>query len=119
VALSKVFVFSQTVKLLNQIDQNIVASYYTQSLDHIPADLSPAHRAEYAYRLLEVLEIDSDGDGERYAREAEQLFERIYAINTEEKEVVLESAVEKVLIRVRQGIHLTQYFGIEQLIVLF
>ncbi|KAK7035211.1 hypothetical protein VNI00_011978 [Paramarasmius palmivorus] len=92
-----------TVKLLNQIDQNIVASYYTQSLDHIPANLSPSHRAEYAYRLLEVLEIDTDGDGERYARDAEQLFERIYAINTEEKEVVLESAVEKVLIRVRQA----------------
>ncbi|ESK91045.1 ap-4 complex subunit epsilon-1 [Moniliophthora roreri MCA 2997] len=92
-----------TVKLLNQIDSNIIASYYSRSLQQIPANLPPSHRAEYTCRLLEILELESGGEGEHYAREIEQLFQRVYSVNTEDKEVVLDSAVEKVLICIRQA----------------
>ncbi|KAJ8076998.1 hypothetical protein PM082_001421 [Marasmius tenuissimus] len=90
-----------TVRVLNQVDDNVVESYYSRSLQQIPSDLSIDHKAEYVCRLLEILEIEAQGDGERYAREVQDILQHVYTVTSENKEAVLEPAVQSVLSFIR------------------
>ncbi|KAL0581811.1 hypothetical protein V5O48_000179 [Marasmius crinis-equi] len=90
-----------TVRVLNKVDDSVVASYYSQSLQQIPPDLSLAHKTEYVCRLLEILEIEAKGDGERYAREVQGIMNQVHTRTSEDKEVVLEGVVEEVLSFIR------------------
>ncbi|KAF9268806.1 ARM repeat-containing protein [Marasmius fiardii PR-910] len=90
-----------TVRILNRVDNNVVGSYYTRSLRQMPPGLSSAYKTEYVCRLLEIIEIDSQGDGEQYAREVQEVLQHVYSVTTEDKEAVLEVVVENVLSHIR------------------
>ncbi|KAK7472924.1 hypothetical protein VKT23_001029 [Stygiomarasmius scandens] len=96
---SDTLVRKMTVKLLSRVDGNIVDSYYSQSLQTLPQDLTESAKTEYASRLLEVLEIRAAEDGEYYARSVHDLLQHM----ENNQQLVLESLVEIVLNYIRQG----------------
>jgi AP-4 complex subunit epsilon-1 len=59
--------------------------------------------SEYTTRLLEVVEIQTNGDGEFYARQLTNLFTRMEARSPRYAQMVVEHAVEMVLLHVRNG----------------
>lgn len=63
----------------------------------MPSGLSVGALSEYTSRLLEVVELKSEGDGELYAQLIKELFLQIRI------QSVLESAVETILVYVRLG----------------
>jgi AP-4 complex subunit epsilon-1 len=91
----------QTLLILNRVDQNIVTSFYVQTIQSFPAELSVQNKNEYTIRLLEVLETQSGEDGEAYARESKDLLERLEAVPPTDQPV-LEAAVERILLYVRE-----------------
>jgi hypothetical protein len=93
----------QTLGILNSIDLNIVNSYYSQSLQTLPADLNVKGISEYTTRLLEVIELQTEGDGELYAQQLAELFTQMEARSPRYAQLVMESAVEMVLFHLRNG----------------
>ncbi|KAJ7078870.1 armadillo-type protein [Mycena belliarum] len=93
----------KTLGILNSADANIVNSYYSQSLQTLPNDLNLSGLSEYTTRLLEVAEIQSDGDGELYARQLVDLFARMEARSPRYAQFVVENAVEMVLLHMRNA----------------
>ncbi|KAJ7497085.1 armadillo-type protein [Mycena latifolia] len=93
----------KTLGILNNIDLNIANSYYSQSLQTLPSDLNLTGISEYTSRLLEVVEIQTDGDGELYARQLVDLFAQTEARSPRYAQLVLENAVETVLLRIRHA----------------
>ncbi|KAF7375959.1 Adaptin-N domain-containing protein [Mycena sanguinolenta] len=93
----------KTLRILNSADPNIVNSYYSQSLKTLPADLNIKGLGEYTTRLLEVLELQTEGDGELYARELAELFTQMEARSPRYAQLVVESAVEMVLLFLRNA----------------
>jgi AP-4 complex subunit epsilon-1 len=80
-----------------------VGSYFAQSSQSIPSDLSVKDKNEYAIRLLEVLEIQCGEDGELYARQLRDLLGAIDQEPTPERQPVLENIVEIVLLYIKNG----------------
>ncbi|KAJ6497850.1 armadillo-type protein [Mycena sanguinolenta] len=93
----------KTLKILNSADPSIVNSYYSQSLQTLPADLNIKGLSEYTTRLLEVLELQTEGDGELYGRELAELFTQMEARSPRYAQLVVESAVEIVLLFLRNA----------------
>jgi len=93
----------KTLRILDRIDSNIVASYYAHSLQTIPSGLNIRDKNEYVTRLLEVLEIQAGEDGELYARLVKDLFGKSDAALLGEDPFVLENAVEMVLLHIRNA----------------
>ncbi|KAJ7874720.1 armadillo-type protein [Mycena olivaceomarginata] len=62
----------KTLGILNSIDLNI-------SLQTLPADLNLKGISEYTTRLLEVIELQTEGDGELYAQQLTELFTQMEA----------------------------------------
>lgn len=81
---------------MNKIDPHILASYYEQSIGNLPLDVSVADKVEYTCRLLEVLVVQSDGNGELFASGVQEL---LSVLDSE----ILERPIEMVLQRNRQG----------------
>ncbi|KAJ7350295.1 armadillo-type protein [Mycena albidolilacea] len=93
----------KTLGILNSIDLNIVNSYYSQSLQTLPVDLNLKGISEYTTRLLEVIELQTEGDGELYAQQLTELFTQMEARSPRYAQLVMESAVEMVLIHLRNA----------------
>ncbi|KAJ7647590.1 armadillo-type protein [Roridomyces roridus] len=93
----------KTLKILNRIDLNIVPSYYSQALRTLPDDLGIGGVSKYVCRLLEVVEIQTEGDGELYAHQLNDLFAQMEARSPRYAQHVLESAVEMVLLHLRNA----------------
>lgn len=106
----------QTLKILNQIESNIVTSYYQQTLQNVPPDLSLRDRGECAYRLLEFIDILSEDDGELYSRHMIEMFRALQPEPTKTSHSVLDVAVEEVLLHIRRGQYLASTIGIHLLI---
>ena len=87
---------------MNRVDINIVASYKLRAIEAIPQRLSVADSNECAFRLLEVVEIQAGEDGELYAREAKEVLVRLETASGSTLPV-LETAIEMLLFRVRNG----------------
>lgn len=86
---------------MNRIDGGIIAAYYAQALQSVPPKLSPPAANEYVVRLLETLEVQYREDGETYAG---QLCDVLRAVEASGQEgLVIEKAVEKILVLVQQG----------------
>ncbi|KAJ7755738.1 armadillo-type protein [Mycena maculata] len=93
----------KTLGILNRIDGNIVQSYYAQSLRTLPDDLNLSGISEYTTRLLEVVEVETEGDGELYARQLGDLFAQMEARSPRYAQIVVETAVEMVLLHLRNA----------------
>ncbi|KAJ7928581.1 armadillo-type protein [Mycena leptocephala] len=93
----------KTLGILNSIDPNIVNSYYSQSLKTLPPDLNLKGISEYTARLLEVIELHTEGDGELYARQLGELFTQMEARSPRYAQLVVEDAVEAVLLHLRNA----------------
>ncbi|KAF8170253.1 armadillo-type protein [Mycena galopus ATCC 62051] len=93
----------KTLRILNSIDPNIVTSYYSQSLQTLPPDLNLKGISEYTTRLLEVIELQTEGDGELYAGQLAELFTQMEARSPRYAQLVVESAVEMVLFHLRNA----------------
>ncbi|KAJ7690631.1 armadillo-type protein [Mycena rosella] len=93
----------KTLGILNSIDLNIVNSYYSRSLQTLPSDLNLNGISEYTTRLLEVVEIQTDGDGELYARQLVDLFAQMEGRSPRYAKLVVENAVEMVLLHMRNA----------------
>lgn len=78
-------------------------SYYSQSLRTLPDDLNLNGISKYTTRLLEVVEIQTEGDGELYARQLGDLFAQMEARSPRYAQLVVENAVEMVLLHLRSG----------------
>ncbi|KAJ7039210.1 armadillo-type protein [Mycena alexandri] len=100
---SDITIRQKTLAILNSIDPNIVNSYYSQSLQSLPADLNLNGIVEYTTRLLEVIELQAEGDGELYAQQLGDLFAQMEARSPRYAQLVLENAVEKVLLFLRNA----------------
>ncbi|KDQ57667.1 hypothetical protein JAAARDRAFT_207161 [Jaapia argillacea MUCL 33604] len=92
----------KTLRLLNSVDSNIVESYLSQVVQTTSGITPLAQKNEFAARVLEVIEVACQDDGERYAR---RLREFLCATEDETSAGsgahVLEKVVEIVLLRVR------------------
>jgi AP-4 complex subunit epsilon-1 len=95
---------TQTLRILQRVDANIVESYYLQSLKGIPPGLSLKDRNEHVTRLLEVTEVISGEDGEAFAKQLKDVFHVVESDATKTNQSVLESAVEMVLMDTRHGV---------------
>ncbi|KAF7362087.1 Adaptin-N domain-containing protein [Mycena venus] len=93
----------KTLGILNSIDPNIVNSYYSQSLQTLPPDLNLKGISEYTTRLLEVVQLQTEGDGELYAQQLAELFTQMEARSPRYAQLVVESAVEMVLLHLRSA----------------
>ncbi|KAJ7124951.1 armadillo-type protein [Mycena epipterygia] len=93
----------KTLGILNRIDLNIASAYYSQSLQTLPSDLNLTGISEYTTRLLEVVEIQTEGDGELYARQLGDLFAQMEARSPRYAQLVVETAVEMVLLHLRNA----------------
>jgi AP-4 complex subunit epsilon-1 len=69
----------------------------------MPSSLSFQDKNEYAIRSLEVAEIQCGEDGEFYARQLKYLFAAVEHDVAPERQPVLESVVEKVLLYIKDG----------------
>jgi AP-4 complex subunit epsilon-1 len=99
---------TQTLKLLNRIDANIIASYCSQVLQNVPSDLSVVGKNDHAVRVLELLGAKSGEDGEFYAHELINLFVQLEGAPLTGTPV-LEAAVESVLLHLRNGVLTRRY----------
>lgn len=97
----------KTLKLLNRIDSNIVASYYSQALQTIPSTLSVIGKNAHAVWMLELLETKSGEDGELYAQELINLLVLLESVPPAGAPVV-EPAVERVLLCLHNGMFICQ-----------
>lgn len=93
---------SQTLRIMNRVDINIVASYKLRAIAAVPQGLSVADSNERAFRLLEAVEIQAGEDGELYAREAKEVLVQLETASGSTLPV-LETAIEMLLFRVRYG----------------
>ncbi|KAJ7072535.1 armadillo-type protein [Mycena amicta] len=93
----------KTLHILSNVDPNVINSYYLQSLRTLPVDLHLNGFSEYATRLLEVVETQTQDDGELYARHVVDLFAQIEARSPRYAECVMESVVELVLVHLRNA----------------
>lgn len=103
---------SQTIDILHRVDPSIVSAYFAQAIQAIPSTLTVKERNERITRLLEVIEIQSVEDGESYARQLKELFLAVDDDAIPERQPVLEVVVEKVLLYINKGIHLTSIFSL-------
>lgn len=87
----------QTVKILNNVDPNIVSTYYSNALQNLPNVLPVDAKPEHARRLLEVLEIQAETDGEHYARDVLALLGQ-----NDPDGHIFEDAIDMVLTYIRQ-----------------
>jgi AP-4 complex subunit epsilon-1 len=94
----------QTLKILRQIDINIVESYYSKYSQSFSAGLSLKHKNEFTARLLDVLEICAE-NGEIYAQRVKELCE-VVDIPSAQSQPVLERAVEMVLLHIQDCEHI-------------
>nr|GAT57748.1 predicted protein [Mycena chlorophos] len=94
----------KTLHILGKIDAGIINSYYLQSLQTIPVDLNLNALGEYTTRLLEVIETQTQEDGELYARHTIDLFTQIEARSPRYAECVMESVVELLLVQSRTAV---------------
>ncbi|KAF5370844.1 hypothetical protein D9758_002115 [Tetrapyrgos nigripes] len=93
-----------TLKILNRVDESIIDSYYAQSLQTFPSDLTISAKTEYACRLSEVLQIRAAEDGEWYSKSVHGLLEHIEsATSVQGQAEVLEVLVEMVLNHIRRA----------------
>ncbi|KAF9467306.1 armadillo-type protein [Collybia nuda] len=92
----------KTLLILNRVDLNIVGSFYSQTIQSLPTELSTKDKNEYAIRLLEVLEVQSGEDGETYARQAKALLECLEVVPPMDYPI-LEVAVERILLYIREA----------------
>lgn len=104
----------KTLAILNKIDGNIVSTYYVQSVETMPPDLPLPAREAYVSRLLEVIEMRCDHEGEAYAHAVLDLLRKLSMFSAgvsastsgpsaSNKASVLESVVAAVLEHVRFG----------------
>lgn len=93
----------KTVDILYRVDPGIVSAYFAQAVQGIPSVLTVKEKNEYMIRLLEVIERQSEGDGESYAQQLKELFAAVDQEAVPERQPVLETAVEKVLIHIKEG----------------
>ncbi|KAE9408568.1 hypothetical protein BT96DRAFT_663006 [Gymnopus androsaceus JB14] len=88
----------KTAKILNNVDPNIVSTYYSNALQNLPNVLPVDAKSEHARRLLEVLEIQAETDGERYARDVLALLGQ-----NDPDGHIFEDAIDMVLTYIRQS----------------
>lgn len=93
----------KTIDILYRVDPGIVSAYFAQAIQGIPSILTLKEKNEYIIRLLEVIERQSENDGESYAQQLKELFAAVYQEAVPERQPVLEVAVEKVLIHIKEG----------------
>ncbi|KAF7315262.1 Adaptin-N domain-containing protein [Mycena indigotica] len=87
----------KTLQILSDIEPGIVNSYYSQSLESIPVNLGLDGLCEYTIRLLEVVESQTQNDGELYARHVIDLFAQVEARSKRYADCIMENVVERVL----------------------
>ncbi|KAF7977752.1 hypothetical protein HWV62_2842 [Athelia sp. TMB] len=85
----------RTIDILYRVDPGIVSAYFAQAIQGIPSILTLKEKNEYIIRLLEVIERQSENDGESYAQQLKELFAAVYQEAVPERQPVLEVAVEK------------------------
>lgn len=93
----------QTIDILYRVDPGIVSAYFAQAIQGIPLVLTIKAKNEYMIRLLEVIERQSEADGESYAQQLKELFAAVDQEAAPERQPVLETAVEMVLIHIKEG----------------
>ncbi|KAF7321430.1 Adaptin-N domain-containing protein [Mycena kentingensis (nom. inval.)] len=93
----------KTLHIFGTIDANIIQSYYLQSLQTLPIDLNANALCEYTTRLLEIIETQTDGEGELYGRHIVDLFAQIEARSPRYADIVMENIVEMLLLRARDA----------------
>jgi hypothetical protein len=89
------------MKILYSIDANILDSYFSQASQSFATAASLKEKNEFIVHLLDILEIRYSEDGGFYANEVKELFG--LAHSEDRNQTVLEKAVEKVIVYVRNG----------------
>jgi hypothetical protein len=83
------------------MDPDVITSYYSQSLQGLPTTLPADSLNQYVTRLLEVVEIQSYGDGETYASQLKALFKILEDKSINQSPFLLDGATEMILTFVR------------------
>jgi hypothetical protein len=103
---------TQTLTLLARIDPAILSTYLTHILSSLPASSSSQSPATpmdlatlnvLAVKLFDIIELLTTEEGDRYAQGVKEVLGRLdEAQGTPGKKKVLQGAVEKVLVHVRE-----------------
>ncbi|TFK44520.1 armadillo-type protein [Crucibulum laeve] len=91
----------KVLRVLNSVDSAILDTHYSQAVENIPPSLPLRDQNEYAGRLLEIIEIQSEQDGEQYARQVKHMLERLESAISMVNPPILETAVERILDHLR------------------
>jgi hypothetical protein len=91
----------QTLRLTGCIDKSILWSYYERELEGVPSKMNPKIASEYASRMLEVLDVATDGDGEALGQKLITLVQVLEAC--QERPLFNEDIFHQVLVRIGNG----------------
>ncbi|TFK25535.1 ARM repeat-containing protein [Coprinopsis marcescibilis] len=90
-----------TIALVAKIDSAIITTYLTGAIETLRPGLDLPRLNLFATRLLDVVEIITADDGEKYAEGVKDLLQRMSADGIMDRPRVLDAVVEKVLIYIR------------------
>ncbi|EAU91314.2 hypothetical protein CC1G_07349 [Coprinopsis cinerea okayama7 len=94
-----------TITLIAKIDQGIIAAYLSKCLEHLRPGLDLPTLNVLAIRLLDVVEVLTGDDGEKYAQGLKDLLDRLSSNGIMDRPRVLEGVVENVLLYIRASNH--------------
>lgn len=92
----------QTITLVAKIDPEIITVYLARCLDSLKGGLEIAMLNSFAVRLLDVVEVITADDGEKYGQGVKDLLSRLSADGIMDRPRVLEGVVERVLLHIRE-----------------
>lgn len=96
-----ILTFQQALQVLNKVDQTIIVTHYAQVLSVSSSAQLTGARNEVIRRLLEIVDILSVEDGEKYAREIKHLLKHLEDTSTAEGRPILDSGVDMIITHIR------------------
>lgn len=91
------------MNVLCKVDSNVVESFYGQLLQASSSLPGPREKEEAAQRLLEVIDLLYAVSGESYAQHLQKIIQVVETADSDSKLHVLQTAVEDVLTKFRNG----------------
>ncbi|KAH6914184.1 armadillo-type protein [Coprinopsis sp. MPI-PUGE-AT-0042] len=94
-----------TITLVAKIDPAIITAYLSRCLESLKGGLEIPILNSFAVRLLDVVEVITADDGEKYGQGVKDLLIRLSADGIMDRPRVLEGVVERVLLHTRESSH--------------
>lgn len=100
---SYLLIFFQTLRVLIKVDKSLVETHHIRLLQIDRSQYSAAEKDEASRRILEVIDILTQSDGEAYAHDIKTLIHSLQDGTSQVDAPLFQSIIEDVLTHVRIG----------------